>query len=956
MRLAILSVVLFLSGISALIFETLWLRLSGLAFGNSVWSATLILSSFMAGLALGTAIAASSKLRMCPLKLYAALEIAVAVFGCTIVFALPVIGEWLRPIFQTLWSHQAILLGLRVFISFCILLIPTTAMGLTLPVVLEDPVLAKENFARAVGLLYGFNTIGAVAGALIGELFLIKAFGLWGTSLVAGLFNCIAAAIALLLALAKHPSPSSLPSIRGERIKVRGEFNDLQHDGRLRLNLDYRPPWKLLLVSFGAGCLLLCLEVVWFRFLRLYIASSTTAFSLMLAVVLAGIGIGGAISGTISRVSRNSLSILFLLAGIATLLCYEFFPIPKLKPGEANFYYEAWQTITLLAIALMFPVSLISGVLFPAVAAIVQGKVQNRMNSVGILTLFNTTGAAIGPILAGFILLPTIGFQSSLIFCAVGYCVLAVFVAGSPRQSEAATTRVVLIALLGCFIAILATFPFHRDSLHFANARRLYEAEDQHLVKKIEGTSDTWQLLRRDLFGQPYYYRLVTNGFSMSATSPPNQRYMRLFAYLPIALRPPAHDALLIAYGCGVTADALLHDVDLQHIDVVDISREVFALAEDYRDAGYDNPLRDSRVNAIVQDGRFFLQASPKRYDIITGEPPPPKVAGAVNLYTEQFFKLMNDRLNDGGIATFWLPIYQLNRVEAKSILCAFHDAFPNTIIWSGPDEEWIMMGIKGTSTKIGSEQLRRLWRDPDTKSDLARIGIEAPEELEAMFLMDGDEIERIARLGKIMVEPLTDIYPKRLGDEMAEDKSIHDFALNYIRSTVAAERFQSSRLVRQILADTSFASIEPFFVIREMRYRSLMENTNWLAELDIHLRGSRLREPVLETLNSNSFRVALAGKVAGDLQPTPLELIPDLVADALAQRNYSRAIQLLEEKRTSTIANRDDLLLLTYLYCLDGQVADAEKVAGAIPDRAGEFVKWLWGKLQSDYGFRPPN
>src|SRR5437764_9782908 len=161
-RLAILSVVLFLSGLSALIFETLWLRLSGLAFGNSIWAAALILSSFMAGLALGTAIAASAKFRTRPLKLYAVLEIAVAVFGCTIVFALPIVGELLRPLFQALWSHQTILLGIRVLISFVILLIPTTAMGLTVPVVLEDRHLAGAHFGRAIGILYGFTTIGAV--------------------------------------------------------------------------------------------------------------------------------------------------------------------------------------------------------------------------------------------------------------------------------------------------------------------------------------------------------------------------------------------------------------------------------------------------------------------------------------------------------------------------------------------------------------------------------------------------------------------------------------------------------------------------------------------------------------------------------------------------------------------------------------------------------------------------
>ena len=929
MRLAILSVVLFLSGISALIFETLWLRLSGLAFGNSIWAAALILSSFMAGLALGTAIAASAKFRTRPLKLYAMLEIAVAVFGCTIVFTLPILGELLRPLFQTLWSHQTLLLALRVLFSFVILLVPTTAMGLTLPVIMEDRQLASTHFGRTIGILYGFNTIGAVAGALIGELVLIKAFGLWGTSLCAAALNIIAAIIGLLL-------------VRREML------TEAQASRRPRFEFSYRPPWKLLFVSLGAGCLLLCLEVVWFRFLRLYIASSASAFSLMLAVVLAGIGIGGTLAGVMSRSFRNILAILFLVAAIATLLCYEFFPIPKLKAGEANFYFEAWQTISVLSVALMFPVSLISGVLFPAIASAVQETVESRMNSVGIVTLFNTAGAAFGPILAGFILLPTIGFQSALIFCAIGYGVLGLLML-SPRQSESATSRVAFIAFGAVFVALLVFFPRHRDETHFANARKLFESEDQHLVKKIEGTADTWQLLRRDLFGQPYYYHLVTNGFSMSATNPVNQRYMRLFAYLPIALHPGARDALLIAYGCGVTADALTRDVDLQSIDLVDISKEVFALADDYRDAGYPNPLRNPRVNAIVQDGRFFLQASPKRYNIITGEPPPPKVAGAVNLYTEQFFKLMSDRLNDGGIATFWLPIYQLTVDETKSILRAFHNAFPNTIVWSGPDEEWIMMGIKGAPEKIDNEQ--PLFRHSNTKSDLARIGIETPEEFLAMFLMDGDEIDRITADAK----PLSDLFPRRLGDNTQADPEIHRFAFIYIRSASAAARFRASSLIHQIWPSAGDRTLDPFFVIRDLRYRARFETTNWLADLALHLRGSNLREPVLETLGSNSFRVALAKKVADELSPPPSETLPDLIADALAGRNYGAAIQLVEEKRKSGAVRRDDLLLLTYLYCLNHDVPNAESIASTIQDRDDTLTKLLWEKLQTEYGFRPP-
>ena len=154
MRLAIVSAILFLSGSSALLFQTLWLRLSSLAFGNSIWSAALILSSFMAGLAFGSAIAASTTLgRLRPLRLYAGLEMIVAIFGCTLIFALPLLGEWMRPVFQTFWNHQQLLNVLRVAVSFLILLIPTTAMGLTLPILLEDPLLKRREFAPSIGLL-----------------------------------------------------------------------------------------------------------------------------------------------------------------------------------------------------------------------------------------------------------------------------------------------------------------------------------------------------------------------------------------------------------------------------------------------------------------------------------------------------------------------------------------------------------------------------------------------------------------------------------------------------------------------------------------------------------------------------------------------------------------------------------------------------------------------------------
>jgi spermidine synthase len=946
MRIAILSGILFLSGIGALIFETLWLRLSGLAFGNSVWSAALILSSFMAGLALGNAIAASSRMRRWrPLHLYAALEVAVAFFGCTIVFALPLLGGWMRPVFQTLWNHHAVLLGLRFVLSFLILLAPTTAMGLTLPVLMEDSVLRRTNFGRAIGLLYGCNTLGAVAGAVLGEAYLIEAFGLRGTGLTAGLTSCIAATTALLVA---RSDAATVPIIPESIIS-------------LRLQINYRPPWRLLFASLGTGAILLCLEVVWFRFLRLYVASSSTAFAVMLAMVLAGIGLGSVAWGAIHRHSAridHLLPVFLLLAAITSLLSYLFFPGKAIQTRIGSFDI-VWWDIGLLSLALMFPVAFLSGILFPSIVASVQASMGDRMNSTGLTTLFNTTGAAAGPLLTGFVLLPTVGFQWSLIFCAAGYALLGVLVSERSSWSFRRPLGLIIIGLSTVLILILAIFPYHRDETHFAHASRPYETDDQgrllaHSIKKVEGIADTFQLLRRDLFGEPYYYRLLTNAFSMSATNPHSQRYMRLFAYLPLAFRPESTDVLLICYGCGVTADAFVRESHLKRIDVVDISKEVFDLADFYSGINYSNPLRDPRVTAFVQDGRFFLQASPRQYDIISGEPPPPKVAGSVNLYTEEFFSLMHSRLKEGGIATFWLPINQLKVAEVKAILRAFHNAFSTASVWASADQEWIMMGIKGPGRGVREDEMGRLWRDAATRADLMRIGIEVPQQLGALFLMDGEEIDRIT--GDIV--PLTDFYPKRLSDAPWDEQATHRFAWPYMEAAAAVQRFLWSPLINRIWPETLNKSLHSFFAVRESRYLSELVGSNKLAELDLYLRGSRLRTPVLEVLRSDEFRLSIAERVALNSESPPTETVPDLVAGALASRHVSEAIRLLEIGRNRGSTGVNDILLLTYLYCLNGNVGKAESL---VADNAGSikrdwFIDWLWTKLETDFGFRPPH
>ncbi|MGA7274927.1 MAG: hypothetical protein WBX14_08805, partial [Candidatus Udaeobacter sp.] len=692
----------------------------------------------------------------------------------------------------------------------------------------------------------------------------------------------------------------------------------------------------------------------------LYVASSPTAFAIMLAVVLAGIGAGAILGGAIHRSParpNHLLPALLLSTAILVLLSYVFFP-GELFPALAGVFNPHWWQIALLSVALIFPVALLSGLLFPFIAAEVQASVQDRMNSTGITTVFNTTGAAIGPLVASFVLLPGLGYQWSLILCAVGYALLSILVTKRANHLLRRPVSIIVIGLWAALILILVTFPYHRAEAHFSHATRPHVSDEHgnvlaHVVKRVEGTSDTLQLLRRDLFGEPYYYRLLTNGFSMSATNPRSQRYMRLFAYLPLAFRPESEDVLLLCYGCGVTADALLRGPNVKRLDAVDISKEVFALADFYSGINYSNPLHDPRVHAVVQDGRFFLQSSPRQYDIISGEPPPPKVAGTVNLYTEEFFSLMKRRLKEGGIATFWLPIDQLKLDEAKAILRAFHNVFSNASVWASADRNWIMMGINGSGRKVREEEIRQLWTHADSGGDLRRIGIEVPQQLGALFLMGGEDINQITR----GVAPLTDNYPKRLSDAPWDEEASHRFALTYMETLPALQRFLHSSLIGTIWPESLNSSLESFFVVRETRYLSELIGSNKLAELDLYLRHSGLRIPVLEVLGSDGFRVAIAERVAKKTQAPPVEVMPDLIAGALARRDINEAIRLLENEKDRGALSPNDTLLLAYIYCLNGSVDKAEALVANNPDsiKKDQSADWLWEKLENEFGFHPP-
>ncbi len=912
----VLGLVFFLSGASALLFETLWFFQSGLALGNSIWASSLVLASFMGGLALGNGLAGALGHRVRnPIALYAALEIAIGITGMGLVFGLPALTPALAPSFGPLVDQPWLLNSLRLGIAFALMLVPATAMGATLPLLVAALYARDRRFGAVLGQLYGWNTLGAVAGAVVGEALLIGWFGIRGAAMCAAGGNALAAALVLGLARplgAIGVAPSQQPRA---------------------LRLGSRARW-LLLAAFGFGGLLLAMEVVWFRFLLLFVAGTNLAFALMLAVVLFGIGAGGfAASAWLGRDGSNwrAATPAALIAGSLAALLYAGFGFQLSASGSPQALTAG--AILELALPLMLPVSFLSGVLFTALGEGLHREIGGETRSTGLLTLANTTGAALGSLVGGFVLLPQLGIENSIRLLAAGYGLFAAFAwLGGARLRHPAgriTGAVSALALVG----VIGFFPSGLMDERFLGASLKRVVPPETVVTAREGLTETLVYTRGSRFGEPLHTRLVTNGHSMSATHLPSQRYMKLFVYLPVALHPEPRSALLISYGVGVTARALVDTREIETIDVVDISRDILdmsaTIAGDGRrslaPAPGDSPLEDPRVAVHIEDGRFFLQATDRRFDLITGEPPPPKLAGIVNLYTLEYFELVRDRLEEGGVATYWLPVHALMVSDALAILRAFCDVFPDCTLWTGSGRDWILVGSRGDGERVSLDHFQKQWRDPLVAPELRALGLEQPGQVGALFLADADQIDRFTE----GTAPLTDDFPKRLSDRVASGR---------YRSWMLPERtlprFTDSRILRETWPEGFVEAGLPWFDAQDDINRILGYDENMTlreansAELPrIH---ELLEEDALKTLPlwllGSSVGLQRAAEAADSKGRRSPEIDYHRGAGELVAGNWSEASRLFESASTGDWTPRL-LPFRAYARCRAGDYEDGRSL-----------------------------
>jgi predicted membrane-bound spermidine synthase len=907
----VLSLAFFLSGIAGLIFEIVWLHRAGLVFGNGVSAAAIVLSSFMAGLAVGNGAAPRLvKRAKHPLALYAALEVAIAACGIAITYVLPTLAY----------------LQLPAPTMFALLLLPTAAMGATLPVLVAATA-GGATFGRSLGRLYGWNTLGACVGVLGAELALVPAVGVAGSALIAGALNLLAAVCARIVT----NRSDCLVRLNSQTWRVVGPAGAIA---------------PLLACACLAGFTMLALEVIWFRFLAMFVLSTTQTMSVMLATVLAGVAIGGiAGSWVASRtaVVHRIAGLIALIASLTVVASYALFG--RVTSGAQ---VGDWSRVAWFAAVLTLPTAIASGVLFTTLGAAIRASAASALHVVddaaaaAALTLANTIGAAIGAPVAGFVLLPMLGTERSVFALAMIYGAVALALAAREGWRRIALT--VVVVLLGG-----AMFPFGAMTAHLARITAPYASDGSEIVSTREGPSESIVLMQQRWMGQPVYSRLVTNGFSMSGTAIAGQRYMRYFVDWPMLVhRTPLARILVICYGAGVTAGAAVDVPTATSIDVLELSRDIVATS-DVLYANGRNPLHDPRVRLHIEDGRHFLQTTRDRFDLITGEPPPPRTPGAVNIYTREYFALMRDRLDEGGIATYWVPVARPQPgADVNTIIRAFCDVFDDCSLWNATPFDLMLVGTRGGARFDAS-------RFDANRDRLAEVGFETPEQIGATFLGDASFLRDMTA----STPPLTDDFPERLRP-VADRPSLSDPRYPADATVVAQyqrvidpkrarEAFAQSPLVTQLFPAEMRSATLPWFDVQAAINRVLWEGGRPLRlvdNLDATLTRTPLRTLPLWMLDVDAVKLRIAA--SGNDGTGTVEYMRG--ARLLASRDYESAASyfgLAERRGLHTPTIRP---LIAYALCKAGRREMSVKVmqSYAASDEDGRrFVEWMGARCR---------
>ena len=663
--LPVLVLLFFGSGTAALIYQVMWLRLLGLVFGVTVYAASTVLASFMAGLALGSYAAGrvADRARR-PLRLFGYTEILVGVSALATPLVLDGLMQFWVRVAPALPDSLAVMTLIRFLSAFAVLIVPTALMGATLPLVVKSAIARLEGFGPRVGLLYATNTAGAILGALTAGFYLISELGVTASFYIAAAINTAIGLSAVVASFAipatevdRPAAPRAAPAWQS--------VSQADADGR-----------TVLAVFALSGLVTLALEVVWFRILALFLRPTAYAFTIMLAAVLVGLALGSYLVAPWLRRRANWLAVLTVIQlGISLTAALSFnwlarsqaaleLGAPWLERLGLDPYLGPLIASSLVAI---LPATLLLGIAFPIGLEVWAGTGDPSTTStrVGVFYSLNVCGAILGSVLGGFVLLPLFGSHGSLLVVAGLTLLSSLALALRVKRSA---PRFATAMLIGGPLAFGLVAFSSVDPLDLA-FERFHAGETQ--VWRQEGVQTTVAIHERPGSGGPTRI-MYLDGRHQANDSPVMAFVHHRIGALPAMLHPHPSHALVIGMGGGATPGAVAQFPGID-VDVVELSAEVTRAARFFDHVNF-NLLSRPNVRVHVDDGRNFLMTRTRRYDVITADIILPRHAGAGSLYSREYFARVRVALRHNGLALQW------NGAETDVEVQAHHADVPRRV------------------------------------------------------------------------------------------------------------------------------------------------------------------------------------------------------------------------------------------------------------------------------------
>lgn len=743
----------FLSGATALIYQLVWTRLLTLFFGSTTLAVSTVLTAFMGGLAMGAALLGKrADVAARPIRFYAWLELGIGLFAV----ATPLLFSWVESLYIAIqgantfgfWGAASLRFGLATLL----LLPPTILMGGTLPVLSK---FFLRNQSRDTGntlaILYFINTAGAVVGTMAAGLFLLQWLGTHRLLLAGGVVN---AGIFLF----------------AYRLQAHTGHEPDRHSTK-RPRADSRWSRHAVLATaalFVSGLAALIYEVVWTRVLTLVIGSSIYAFTIMLATFLTGIALGSLIVSRFLSTKTQKIGLLALcqvLIGVFALITASIFgQLPDAFVALYGAFGERFSLFLtanfLLCFLVMVPATLFMGASFPVAGAVVVDTFGRCGRRIGLLYAGNTLGAILGAFLAGFVLLPWLGVQNTLVLTILINLVSGLILALASLEKKSWARGYVTPAIAASLIFTLVfLWQPSWDKLRMTSGPYAYAVQYQKrsITERLKGVE---QLFYREgpiatvsVIREGAHIRLLVDG----KTDAGNFRDMTtqvLVGHLPLLIKPDAKEVLVIGFASGITAGAVArHDVN--RIDCVEIEpamqeASAFFAAENYRIQD------DARFNLIIDDGRSYVLTTKQRYDVVISEPSNPWQAGSSRLFTREAFLNARKVLKENGLMVQWMHLYGVDVETFRLVARTFASVFPHTTLWldpSFPDVVFI-----GSVDKAGIDPLaiQRLYREnPRLKESLSRIGYSEDWSFLQAFLLGEEDFKRYAGTGALNTDAL---------------------------------------------------------------------------------------------------------------------------------------------------------------------------------------------------------